>query len=240
MTEQAPTLSYAVRQTYQGNCPLCHRRPVTAKAIYGHPVCKKCFYAFANRRQLGYLVDAVLVTVINLGLVFALDTTLAGTDPVVVSVINFAVGAALFCVFVMKDGFTGASPGKKLADIQVLDERTGQPIGFGQSFKRNSVLLFGLIPFAGGLVNLVIVIVIAVQVAKGYRLGDRFAKTRAIWKRYARLPVFGGTALVCEQCGYDLQGNLSGVCPECGGPISERNRQLLAHAPAGTLDNAGV
>lgn len=242
MTEQAPTLSYATGQTYQGNCPLCRRRPVTAKAIYGHPVCKKCFNAFANRRQLGYLVDAVLVTIVNLSLVFGLGVMLAraGMDQGLVTAMTFVVGAAVFCLFITKDGFDGASPGKRLADVQVLDERTGQPIGFGQSFKRNSVLLFGLIPVAGGFVNLVIIVVIAVQVGKGYRLGDRFAKTRAIWKRYAHLPVFGGTALVCEQCGYDLQGNVSGVCPECGRPVSEWNRQRLAPVPAGTPGNANA
>jgi hypothetical protein len=26
----------------------------------------------------------------------------------------------------------------------------------------------------------------------------------------------------CGQCGYDLTGNVSGVCPECGTPVSAR------------------
>ncbi len=25
----------------------------------------------------------------------------------------------------------------------------------------------------------------------------------------------------CENCGYDLTGNVSGICPECGTPVSE-------------------
>lgn len=29
-------------------------------------------------------------------------------------------------------------------------------------------------------------------------------------------------AAVCETCGYDLTGNVSGVCPECGTPVSGR------------------
>jgi rRNA maturation endonuclease Nob1 len=26
----------------------------------------------------------------------------------------------------------------------------------------------------------------------------------------------------CEQCGYSLTGNTSGVCPECGTPVSQK------------------
>jgi hypothetical protein len=91
----------------------------------------------------------------------------------------------------------------------VLDEHSGQPISFAQSFKRNSILLLGQIPVLGGLAGLVVILIIAVQVAKGYRLGDRFARTRVIWKKYARLPVFGGDGLICETCGYDLHGHIT-------------------------------
>ena len=47
-------------------------------------------------------------------------------------------------------------------------------------------------------------------------MGDRFARTRVIWKQYARSPVFGGDGMLCHSCGYDLTGNESGICPECG------------------------
>jgi hypothetical protein len=120
------------------------------------------------------------------------------------------------------------TPGKRLMDVQVLDQRTGLPIQFAQSFKRNSILLLGQIPVVGGLVALVVILIIATQVAKGYRLGDRFAQTRVIWKKYARLLAFGGDGLVCETCSYDLHGNMSGICPECGTPLSEQNAAQLA------------
>jgi rubrerythrin len=61
-----------------------------------------------------------------------------------------------------------------------------------------------------------IILIIAFQVGKGYRLGDPFANTRVVWRKYAHLPMFGGDALVCSGCGYNLMGNVSGVCPECG------------------------
>lgn len=48
------------------------------------------------------------------------------------------------------------------------------------------------------------------------------------WVMYASLPVFllacsGATRVFaqCSRCGYDLTGNDSGVCPECGGQLCE-------------------
>ena len=207
------------------NCPLCNQRKVAKKSIYGHPVCKKCFYRFANRRQLGYLVDAIIITVIAslLNIVAVRYLQAAGLLGLQLMLAGAVIGMPLTLLFVMKDGFGGQSPGKWLADMQARDDTTGQPISFGQSFKRNAFLLFGLIPFLGFLVRLILVLIVAVQVGRGYRLGDRFARTRVIWKKYANLPVFGGDALVCEQCGYDLTGNISGLCSECGTPLSERN-----------------
>jgi hypothetical protein len=32
---------------------------------------------------------------------------------------------------------------------------------------------------------------------------------------------------LCRQCRYDLTGNLSGVCPECGAVISREQREML-------------
>lgn len=28
---------------------------------------------------------------------------------------------------------------------------------------------------------------------------------------------------ICKNCGYDLTGNVSGICPECGTPVSEKS-----------------
>ena len=39
-------------------------------------------------------------------------------------------------------------------------------------------------------------------------------------KLYPRPQVFG----YCKKCDYDLTGNVSGVCPECGTPIVDRNK----------------
>jgi uncharacterized RDD family membrane protein YckC len=223
----APTLSYAGPS--QATCPLCRKRPATAKAIYGHPVCKKCFYAFANRRQLGYLIDALIFVVPAVGYGLLIDALLSSMALTVAaaSLLTSALVLPLNVLFTMKDGFTGRSLGRMATDTIVLDESTQQPIGFGKSFKRNAILLVGVIPIVGNIASLIVIITIAVQVARGYRLGDRFAQTKVIWRKYARLPVFGGTALVCETCGYDLYGNLSGTCPECGVAVSPNNAAAL-------------
>jgi len=222
------TIPYFSKQPQ--TCPLCRKRPMWKKMIYGHPVCKKCFYAFANRRQLAYLVDALIVLLPNIAISMT-AVRLLRQYPINWAMTQVAmtfIGLPMMCLFLMKDGFTGQSPGKRATGVLALDDKSSQPIGFGQSFKRNSILLVGMVPIIGGLFSLVVVLIIAMQVARGYRLGDRFAGTRVIWKKYAHLPVFGGDALVCEQCGYDLQGNVSGVCPECGTAISEHNAQKLA------------
>ena len=38
-----------------------------------------------------------------------------------------------------------------------------------------------------------------------------------VYLRMTRTPPFGR----CAQCGYNLRGNVSGVCPECGGPVPD-------------------
>ena len=42
-----------------------------------------------------------------------------------------------------------------------------------------------------------------------------------LYKReaYRREKLLHGQAIACPRCGYDLRGNESGVCPECGEPM---------------------
>jgi len=232
MADPAPVVIYYTGGRGQ-KCPLCRTRPL-AKKIYGHDVCKKCHYAFANRRQIGYLIDALLMTGINLTIGTLLDGILVRTGvtrPIAI-VVAYTFSTIMISLFICKDGFGGYSPGKRLMGVQVLDDKTMQPIGFPQSFKRNLFITIGVVPF-GIFVSGVLMLVVAYQDAKGYRFGDGFARTRVVWKKYAHLPVFGGNALVCESCGYDLRGNISGTCPECGTSVSERNRGLLAMPDGG-------
>jgi uncharacterized RDD family membrane protein YckC len=203
---------------------------VKKKTIYGHPVCKKCFYAFANRRQGAYMVDGILVTLVNVAISIPLTDWLRHQryPSLQTEIISTVAAIPVLCLFMLKDGFNGRSPGKYVSNIQAVDDASGQPISFGQSFKRYWFLLFGIFPYFGGLIAAIFVIIAGFQLAKGYRIGDRFARTRVIWMKYAHLPVFGGNVLQCESCGYDLRANTSGICPECGTAVSARNAALLA------------
>lgn len=231
---EAVAIDYAA--AVPATCPLCRRRPLSKKKIYGHPVCKKCFYAFANRRQLAYVADAVALVVVNVMCSMGLQNLAQGMrlTPTMVLVLAYAINSILVLLFTMKDGFTGQSLGKRMADVQVLIDTTGTPAGFGASFKRYAFLLIGVIPF-GYFVSGLLTLIIAVQVSSGYRLFDRMAGTRVIWKRFADLPIFGGSALQCEQCGYNLEGNTSGTCPECGTAVSPRVQSLLATPPVASM-----
>ena len=48
--------------------------------------------------------------------------------------------------FIYMEGTTGQSPGKKLTNIRVISEQTGQPIGFGMAFVRKLAHILDAIP----------------------------------------------------------------------------------------------
>lgn len=148
-------------------CPLCGKDKhmgKKAKPLYGHLICRKCYYAFANRRQFAFAVDIILW---NVCLVIVLG--LAGLSGDAIQDLTFL----LFPIFCMKDGFSGSSLGKAMMGVQVIDKTSGQPSGFGASFKRNLPLI---IPF--------MLLIVAFQLCKGNRIGDGWSNTRVIWKKY--------------------------------------------------------
>jgi uncharacterized RDD family membrane protein YckC len=163
---------------YQDACPLCNRsHKGKVRELYGKKVCKKCYDSFINRRQFAFLVDYLLWQVAAFGLsAFLIGNFLTADSSIWFMRFTYFV---LFFVFCMKDGFTGCSPGKALFGIQALMEDTGRPAGFGDSFGRNLCLIIPFMP-----------LVVAIQLSKGYRTGDRCAKTKVIWKKYRDHPIF--------------------------------------------------
>ena len=148
-------------------CPLCGKDKhmgKKARPLYGHLVCRKCYYAFANQRQFAYVVDIIPW---NSCLVIVL--VLAGLSD------NAIQGLALllFPIFCLKDGFSGSSLGKAMMGVQVVDKTTGKPSDFGASFKRNLPLIIPFVP-----------LIVAFQLCKGNRIGDGWSNTRVIWKKY--------------------------------------------------------
>jgi uncharacterized RDD family membrane protein YckC len=211
---QAPFVQPQVR------CPLCNRdisKRRKARKLYDYPVCKKCRNGFANRRQAAYIVDG-LCWALAIWLPFwLLEVTgvapqAPGANPIAAffgfdTALSILVAWILPFFFYCKDGFNGMSPGKWLMGVQVVDARTHEPITFKQSFKRNLVML---IPY--------VELPIAFLLVRGRRWGDRWAKTRVVWRKYAYRPPFDTRGILCMECGYNLTGNVTGRCPECFTP----------------------
>ena len=222
----------------QYRCPLCNRdKPMgrKAKKLYNGWACASCINGFANRRQAAYLIDSFAIFLLFLGIGFVLE--FIGIDinwpqRTIFASFSFIIALTVFQLynnvisfpFYLKDGWKGRSPGKWVCGITVVDETSREPIGFGQSFKRNIPLA---IPFA--------VLVALVQMMKGRRLGDKWAHTRVVWNKYKHRFPFEDRAGICLQCGYDLRGNVSGRCPECGAdaPIAPADESTEAplHPP---------
>lgn len=199
----------------QPTCPLCggSKRMKRPKLLYHVPVCRKCYYGFANWRQLAYVLDWILFQIVALivgyGIGYAMAT--GGSSPSQIDTTMFVMSwLVLPMVFFMKDGFMGYSPGKFVTGVRVLDRDTLEPAGFFASWKRNLILLVPFMP-----------LFVAFFLQKGQRIGDGWANTKVIWKRYATHPLFTGEA-VCGHCQYDLKGNTTGTCPECGTPVARR------------------
>jgi uncharacterized RDD family membrane protein YckC len=178
-----------------------------ARPLYGTSVCSGCYNGFANRRQFAYFLDWIGWSIVSAALsVFAavaIDAMVS--DPTVSGLLMLGIGWVVFpMIFFCKDGFGGRSPGKAIMGVRVVDRETLDPIGFGASVKRNLPLLIPFMP-----------LIVAFLLMKGQRLGDGWARSRVIWARYDKHPLFvGGEA--CANCQYSLEGNTSGVCPECG------------------------
>jgi uncharacterized RDD family membrane protein YckC len=175
--------------------------------LYSVPVCKKCYYKLANRRQLAFIIDyfALMIVAFLFYMVFATAAIAVQMGEETEEMIGvFVVYIVLPLLFLAKDGFAGHSLGKLVCGVMVVDRRSFKPIGFGRSFIRNLPLL---IPF--------VALILAFLLPRGYRWGDGWAGTKVIWKKYTNHPVFTGQ-LACENCQYDLTANTSGVCPECG------------------------
>ncbi len=223
MATPAGTLDFAEdcsKGCAQVVCSLCGTATPSRKAPYlnNFRVCRRCHNGFISRRQGAYLIDFLLwyvlfVCWINLSEDLIPENILAS--------INSAVYFALCGLFILKDGICGFSPGKWLAGLRVVDFASGRPIGFMQSVKRNLPLLIPVIGAVG----------IFLDLMNGRRWGDRWAGTLVIIRRHAQKLPFVRFGTVCPKCDYDLTGNVSGICPECGRAVPEHLRDLRKLEP---------
>lgn len=199
-------------------CPICARWATPSKPLflYGALICRKCHEAFSWRRYIAFFADLLILMML-----FKLSGKYL--DPILSKVFGFSnpdmfIFSPLLLCF--KDGFTGMSPGKWICGVRVVDIVSRQPIGLVQSFKRNLLLALP--------VGVLFMLIFAYDIhTNGRHWGDRWAKTMVIWRKHAHKLPFDPRGIYCFECDYNLTGNVSGICPECGTPVSERTKQII-------------
>jgi uncharacterized RDD family membrane protein YckC len=164
------------------------------KVLYSHMVCEKCHQDFALRRVLAHFLDLMILQVAGfiLGIAIFMAAVLIGAAAGAASgnddfgarlaVLIWVLMLLVFLFFVIaKDGFSGYSPVKYFLGLRVIDAYTGRPAGFLDSFKRNLPVNIPFMP---------IYVFYQLLTRDGTRLGDGWAGTKVIWKKYADKELF--------------------------------------------------
>jgi uncharacterized RDD family membrane protein YckC len=163
-----------------------------SKALYGYQVCPKCHTDFAWKRAFAYILDMVFVNVIvGVLIVIALvvgivivgagqsthnDDAAATAGGMVIVFGYFGSLVVAYVLMLLRDGFNGMSPGKRILGLQVINSVSGVPARLPDSFKRNIILAVPVIP---------IVVIVQIFTGNGFRLGDEWSQMKVIWKQYA-------------------------------------------------------
>jgi uncharacterized RDD family membrane protein YckC len=104
------------------------------------------------------LIDGILIAIVSYALIFLTDTLSNYW------VTGLFTGALTFIYFVAFEVSIGATPGKKLLGLSVRGPGGAPKPTAGQSAIRNSWTLLPIIPFIGGLLGVVAIIIIAVTI----------------------------------------------------------------------------
>jgi hypothetical protein len=203
-------------------CPLCGECPGTAhysRMLYGQQVCQACYRAYTFRRAAACLLDLCVGMCLAAcaGLLFRIAGDLV---PASHRWFHSSGRVSRTIVIVMwlllKDTRRGLSPGRYLFGQQVVDSVTGQPLSATRCVKRNLALVPLLLcwPFT-----------LAWYLAAfgGTRWGDGWTNSMVSWRKHAHRKPFLPRGPFCPVCAYNLTGNLSRKCPECGTETLEVN-----------------
>ncbi|MDZ4772464.1 MAG: RDD family protein [Planctomycetota bacterium] len=176
-------------ETTRGQCGLCglEARGSEHPTLFGHVVHEKCKYKFVLSRELAWVIDAsVVYLLVGHALRFVMSQGMTPSE-VEESSTMLLVELALLFAFTLEDSIRGISLGKLVTGLQVVDTRTGHPIGLLQSLQRNLIVLVPLAP-----------IVLAFQMRGGPRFGEGWAHTHVIQRARRDMPAFTGTRAVAE------------------------------------------
>ncbi len=249
MTTPRPTVwSAAPASGGLRSCPMCRLRRASQlpkHVLYGTSVCRKCLYGLTNRRQLAFVVDCLVLSAACTASVRLMMAWLS-PPPQTPDFLMDAFTLLWIPLFAIKDGWDGRSPGKRLLGLRVVRTDSLESIGPTRSLKRNLLIAAALAaeplgriagPLLGAtpapavkVISVLVILWLGERLTHGLRPGDRWAGARVIWQRYAHRPPFVPTGRYCVECGYDLRGNVSGVCPECGAPVESREYSAVIAA----------
>ena len=114
------------------------------------------------KRFFARVIDGVLVTIVSsLGIV-AIFSPSHLSD---ILVTGLFTGLLMFVYFVAFEAGVGWTPGKKLLSLEVRGPGGAPKPNLSQSAIRNSWTLFPIVPFVGGLLAFVAIVVIAVTIS---------------------------------------------------------------------------
>lgn len=94
----------------------------------------------------GLRVGAYLLDILLLAPVWIIGAILLQTDAAALGVIFYVLAFAGSLYFAYLTGASGASPGKRLMGIKVVNERTGQPMGGGLGIARVFIHIIDSLP----------------------------------------------------------------------------------------------
>ncbi|HZR27640.1 MAG TPA: RDD family protein [Terriglobales bacterium] len=172
-------------------CSICDASldmDTSGKRLYGYNVCGTCHSSFAMKRAFAYILDTVLFCIVAVPLTFFI-LLLSGISGAAVGaathndnsagnmavLVFFACLFGLLFLFIAKDGFAGHSPAKAILGLQVIDDLSGRPCNFWDSFQRNLPPQIPLVQWY---------ILYQLLQYDGRRLGDGWSRTKVIWKPY--------------------------------------------------------
>lgn len=110
-------------------------------------------------RWLARLIDGIIVGIASWFLAFLTDSMSS------IMVTGFFTGGLMFLYFFAFETTQGWTPGKKLLGLRVLGPGGAAKPTAAQSAIRNSWTVLPIIPFVGGLLGLIAIIVIAVTIS---------------------------------------------------------------------------
>jgi hypothetical protein len=183
-------------------------------------------------------------------LVMVLSTTAIGAEWIL-SQSSFTAYKILYndttCAFVARD--RGCLAIGILRGFHCESAASGEPKAWLDAFLRVSLIDFGAIPSGGtywvrggfGVISLseVDVSLTAIRIPHWFALGLIALATAWVAKRCYRCErqIYWARHGQCEGCGYDLTGNESSTCSECGTSIPGSVAQARSVRPTGVVDS---